>query len=380
VAWWPWLISRAVVIGALALAHVLVSHTHPDAATAARVHQGLLGWDAGWYQAIAAHGYGGAGHQSLRFWPLLPLLARAIAVVPGVTVGAALLLVANASQLVGLAMLAWLAAGETGDDDLGRRAAWLAGLAPAAFVSVMGYAEPTLLVCTVGAMAAARRRHWWWAAVAGLAAGMVRPLGLALVVAVGVEALRRPGWPDAAAVGPPGVADRRPAGRRPRLDEPVGRLAAVLAPAVGFGSLLVWSAVRYGNGLAPIQVQEEPSLHGRLTDPLVTLVHDAGHLLHGHHLDEGLHVPWVLLAVALLVVVARRLPASYTLLAAAILAAAVSGPNLDSFERYALSAFPLVIAGAVLTASARVERTVLTLASAGLAAYALLAFMNVLVP
>jgi hypothetical protein len=397
----PWTVCRVVVLGALALAHVLVTHTHPDAATAARVHQGLLGWDAGWYQAIAAHGYGGAGHLSLRFWPLLPLLGAAVALIPGVTPGIGVLVVSNVAQLAGLALLGWLVADDLGDDGLARRTVWLAALAPAAFVSVMGYAEPVLLVTSVAALAAARRRRWWWAAAAGVAAGMARPLGLALVAPIVVEATR-PWWERrwAEVIGrhrrrsgsgaPGAVGDAADGGVGPSADRGltadrgtsglVGRLVAVVAPAVGFGSLLVWSAVRYGDGLAPIRIQEQPRLHGHLADPIATVLHDLHGLLSGHHLDEGLHVPWVALAVVLLVVAARRLPASYTVLAAAILVAALSGTNLDSFERYALSAFPLVIAGATLDASPRVERTVLALATAGLAAYALMAFMNVLVP
>jgi hypothetical protein len=58
----------------------------------------------------------------------------------------------------------------------------------------------------------------------------------------------------------------------------------------------------------------------------------------------------------------------------------VSGANLDSFERYALSAFPLSIAAALLLTQSQVERLVLTLLSAGLAGYAVLAFLNLSVP
>ena len=64
----------------------------------------------------------------------------------------------------------------------------------------------------------------------------------------------------------------------------------------------------------------------------------------------------------------------------AILGVALAGANLDSFERYALSAFPLVIAAAVLVRGPRLERAALVLLSAGLAGYALLAFLNLFVP
>ena len=100
-ALWPWIVSRVLVAGALALAHELVSGRGVAASEAARVHQGLLGWDAGWYESIARHGYAGAGHASLRFFPLVPALARALSVLPGLGVGAALVVVANVSALGG---------------------------------------------------------------------------------------------------------------------------------------------------------------------------------------------------------------------------------------------------------------------------------------
>jgi hypothetical protein len=112
----------------------------------------------------------------------------------------------------------------------------------------------------------------------------------------------------------------------------------------------------------------------------VTLGHDASFLVHGRHLGEALHLPWALVAVALLVVAFRTWPVSYGAFAAAVLAVALTGSNLDSLERYALSAFPLALAGARLTSSPRVLRVVLVVAGAGLVGYAVLAFTNRYVP
>jgi hypothetical protein len=84
--------------------------------------------------------------------------------------------------------------------------------------------------------------------------------------------------------------------------------------------------------------------------------------------------------VVLLVVCLFRWPASYGAFAAATLVLALSSRNLDSLERYSLSAFPLVLAGASLTASGRVERGVFALSAAGMAGYATLAFLNAYVP
>ena len=80
----PWALSRALVVGAWGLAYGLVSHLHGShAAARQQVHNGLLAWDAGWYRGIAQHGYGfnpvGAGaHEALRFFPLLPMVARVL--------------------------------------------------------------------------------------------------------------------------------------------------------------------------------------------------------------------------------------------------------------------------------------------------------------
>lgn len=406
----PWLVGRVVVVGTLALARVVASRDRVDPAAVLRVHQGLLGWDAGWYESIAAHGYRATGYQSLRFWPLQPLLGRLLTVLPGVSAGTGIVLVANLTSLVGIALVARLAALETDDLALARRAAWFMAIAPPAFTYVMGYAEGLLLLATAGAFLALRREAWWWAALCGVVGGLTRPLGLALVLPAFVEAGRswwEPWWaghrrrqPTSPRAGANGVAragsaaggldgggdvgaataagDRMPspAGHR-RI---VGRVAAVAAPIGGVLAYLGWVQWRFHNFLAPIDIQEQGDRHGHLADPLVTMAHDLRTLAHGHHLDQGMHVPWVILVVGLVAVVLRRLPLSYGLFAAAIVVVAVSGTNLDSFQRYALSAFPVVIAGAMLTCSPRVERVVMIACVAGLVAYGLLAFLNVLVP
>jgi hypothetical protein len=356
----PWVIARVIVTGTLVFAHQLVNQAHPSASVAARVHQGLLGWDAGWYESIARHGYAGAGHASLRFFPLVPLLARGLASVPGIGVGAAVVVVANVSALAAVVLLADLARRETGDAALARRAAWLVCLVPPAFTQVMGYAEGTFLALSVATMLALRARAWWWAGALGLAAAATRPVGVLLVVPAAVEGLR--GW------------RATPARRR------VARGAALAGPVTGFVGFLGWVGWRYGDFLAPLRLQQQGAHRGAVADPVRTLAHDASLLVHGRHLGSALHLPWVVLAVALLGVTVLRWPAAYGAFAAAVLAVSLTASNLDGFERYALSAFPLVLAGATLTAGPRVERAVLALAAAGLAVYAMLAFTNLYVP
>ena len=363
----PYVVARVVVLSALGLAHFIVDRTHPaTVGVAARVHAGLLGWDAGWYETIAREGYGPLGRQSLRFFPAVPVLTHGLAWL-GLGDGPALVLLANVAAFAATAMLYVLVRRETGSPDVARRAIWVLSLLPAAFVLVMGYAESVLLVFALGCFLALRppatstdnRPHFAVAGVLAFAAALTRPVGVLLFLAVASELIRW--W------------------QRLGRNERVAGLGAVAAPFVGLLVFLGWSKHTVNDWWAPLRVQLQNSHHGGLADPFVTLYDDAKGLLH-HHVGTALHVPWVLLALAMLIVCWRRLPAPYTLFAAAALAVAVSGANLDSFERYALSAFPLSIAAALLLTQSQVERMVLTLLSAGLAGYAVLAFLNLSVP
>jgi hypothetical protein len=355
-----WVTARLIVVAALALAHFLVNHLHPTATGVSfRVDQGLLGWDAGFYRAIASHGYAPLGHSATRFWPLVPLVARYLALGIAGATGVTLLIIANASALALGALLHRLVLVETGDRALARRAAWLIALVPPAFVLVMGYAEATAIALAVAAFLALRTRRWEWAAAAGLLAGLTRPLGVLLVVPAAIEAAR--GWS--------GISRR----------EAVARVSAVVAPAAGGAIFLGWSWLAYHDPLVPVHAQQAAGQRGGFVDPVTSLGHEARLFVHGH-IGSGLHDPWALGLVVLLVVCLFRWPASYSAFAAATLVLALSSRNLDSLERYALSAFPLVLAGATLTASGRVERGVLALSAAGMAGYATLAFLNAYVP
>jgi hypothetical protein len=357
------------VLGALGLAHFIVDRTHPAApGVAARVHAGLLGWDAGWYESIARVGYAPLGRQSLRFFPAVPVLTHGLAWLPGLDAGSALVLLANVAAFAATAMLYVLVRREASDPAVARRAVWVLSLLPAAFVLVMGYAEAVFLVFAIGCFLALRPRQgalserrpeFVVAGVLAFGAALTRPIGILLALAVVAELVRW--WTRL--------------GRGSRL----AGVAAIAAPFVGFLVFLGWAKHTVNDWWAPLRVQLQGSHHGGLSDPFATLYHDAKGLVH-HHVGTALHVPWVLVAVAVLIVCWRRLPASYTLFAAAVLVVALAGSNLDSFERYALSAFPLTIAAALILKPAQVERAVLALLSAGLAGYALLAYLNLSVP
>jgi hypothetical protein len=355
-----WLAARLVVLASLAIVHFIVSSVR-DHDRVVLPTAGLSGWDAGWYGSIAEHGYGGAGIASLRFFPLFPLLGRAAAAATGsrAHAAAALVVLANVAALAFAAALARLARREGFDDAAVTRTVWLAALAPPAFVLVMGYAEALFGLLAVGVLLGARTRRWDVAAGAGLLAGLCRPVGVLLVAAVAVEAAR----------------ELRVTGPRERAL----RAAAVAAPALGAGAYLLWVGATYGDVWKPIRLQRQAALHGGSADPARVLWDAAIGTMHGH-VGTGLHVPWLLLSAAGLVVMARTLPASYTVWSALTVGAVVSGSNLDSAERYIYGAFPFLLVGASLTRRRDTWWFVLVASTALLALYAVLAFLRLYVP
>ncbi|MGH9044488.1 MAG: hypothetical protein ACRDVP_06600 [Acidimicrobiales bacterium] len=361
----PVVVARAVVLGALGVAHLVITHTaHHSPAIVFRVQQGLLAWDGGFYESIARFGYQPLGHQALRFFPLFPLVSRYLASASGASDTVAVVLVANVCAFVGTAALWALVRRETRDIGLARTSAWLLSLAPPAFTFVLAYSEGMLLVATTACFLCLRPRtanrpRWLWAGVFGYLGALTRPLGVLLVVPALVEMLG--GWRGATARG--------------RLMMTV----ALAGPVAGLCTFLAWSQAVTGDFFLPLRVQTESGHHGAISDTFVNLYHDLSGAFH-HHLGTAAHVPWVIVVVVLVVIAWFKLPASYSLFCTAVVLVAVTGTNLDSFERYALSAFPLVIVGAMGLRSTRVRTVILVLSGAAMFAYALAAFLNALVP
>jgi hypothetical protein len=347
----PYVLSRVIVVVTLVVCrHVL---TTLQVAARLRLQASLLGWDGGWYRAIARGGYDAVAREGLRFFPLFPLLGHAVTWLPGVNAGAAVVIVANVAALaLGFAVRA-LVLEERADEALARRAVWLVYLLPPAFVLVMGYAEALFMTGAAVVLLALRRHQWWLAAAAGVAVGLTRPVGILLAVPALVEAVR--------------TRDRT-------------ALAAVVAPVAGTFAYLAWAARRTHDFWYPLRVQQDPTRRGRWLDPVRAVAHAVRELFSGDHLSAGVHAVAAVLLVGLLVVVWRRWPLSFALYATVALLVALSSRNLDSLERYGLATVPFVLAAADVVADVTWERVVLVLASATLVIACVLAFTGVMVP
>ena len=354
-----WAVARVAVTAAWLVAIVAMDKLRPGERTL-QLDQGLLPWDGSFYRDIAADGYGAQSLEALRFFPLVPLLARFLAVPLLGNVDLALLVVANVGALAAGLLLYRLVVHERGDARLAARATWLLAIGPPAFVLVFGYAESVALTAAIGAFLGLRRERWWTAAAAGFVAGLTRPVGIFLAVPAAIEVarnVRRDGW-----------------GSLP------GRLGAVLGPVAGTATYQAWVAVEHGDRLLPFRVQQRHDLRGSFTDPISRAIESGQNLFGDAPMRDGLHFPFIIGALVLLAIVLRTWPVSYGIYSALILTTALSGESLGSFERYAMSAFPLLLAVAGLTASPRLERTVMTACGAGLVAFTTLAWLGTYVP
>ena len=346
-----WIEARLYVAAAFLVTFSIIDRLGSPAPDAP-VRDGLLAWDGRWFQAIAADGYGDAADPALRFFPLWPLLGRALGWLTGIDEGLVLVVLANAGALAAGVLLHRLVVEETGDPDLARRAVRLLALAPPSFVLVLGYSEAVYITLVTAAFLLARRRAWWAVAGTGYLAGLTRPVGALLMLPVIHEV----------------AADR--AHKHP------GALAAAAAPVAGTATFLAWTGLALNDASAPLDRQQE--LRG-WAEPVSRLLRAAYQGIRG---DEGelLHFLAATAAVGLTAVVLRRLGRSMALYCGANLLVILAADNLNSLERYCLAVFPLVIAAAVLSQDRRINDWAVAASGAGMVALTALALGGAYVP
>lgn len=319
-------------------------------------------WDSIHYLAIAGHGY--ASPASTAFFPLYPMLVRAV----GFPLGSdplAGVIVSYAALAVGLVLLHRLTSLE-----LGPRAAdatvLLLAFAPLSFFFTAVYTESLFLALSVGSVYAARRGRWRSACGLGALAAATRVTGAGLVIPLAIMF-----WPDRRTLGT--------------------RALWLLAVPAGLAGYLGYLAVR-GYGLLSPFTQQTSGLHQhRMTGPIDTIVsavraaavglrsigaQPAYQPSIGGPFSSGfesiLLLAVLVLALGALWLVFRRLPVAYGAYALATLLVCVwspvAGQPLKSLDRYTLTIFPLWMVAGAWVSERRATRTVV-LVSAGLLAF-----------
>ena len=353
----PWLTARVLVvlayIVAMAVADRLLPGARPNQLT-----EGLVAWDGTWYRDIAAHGYASLPEEGLRFFPLFPLMGRLLGVVAWGRVDVCLVILANLCSLALAVGVRRLVMFEREDPRLADRAVWMTALFPGAFVLAFAYAEALWLLAAVIVFWGVRSRRWWWAVAGGFLAGLARPLGVILAVPAAIELARH--W--------------RAAERSERLSGAV----AVFAPVAGTLTYLVWVGRSFGDMWLPFTVQSD--LRGDSVDPISRLWEGLSQMLGPERLGDGLHIPFAIVFLVLLVFTFRWWPVSYGAFAALVLLVAIGTENLNSLERYGLNAFPLALSLAMICRDPRIDSAVRSVLSGGLVALASMAWLGAYVP
>ncbi|AVZ74941.1 hypothetical protein SLUN_24930 [Streptomyces lunaelactis] len=320
-------------------------------------------WDSGWYLGIADHGYDdslgtGFNNNSLAFFPLYPVLVKAVAgVTPGSRATVGLLLAIAFSFVAAWGIFA------VGDHLYGRRVGFLLtvlwGVLPVAIVQWMGYTESVFTAFAAWALYAVLNGRWLWAGSLAALAGLTRPTGIAVAAAVSVAAV---------------LACRgRRSGRRAAL------AGALIAPA-GWLAFVAWVGLRLGrvDGYFAVQKLWRNEWDGGAS----TLRELRQYLLYMTKPQLFLVIVSVVLLVSVglfLLCIAERQPLALLVFTGMLLLVVLgSGGVYFPRARFLLPGFPLLLPVARALARARSATVVAlllaagTLTSAWLGAYMLL--------
>ena len=306
--------------------------------------------DAAWFLRIATAGYA-PGDGSAAFFPLYPLAVRIVGWIPGVGPLGAALIVGNAAFFGALLMLHALTRLELGRD-AARRTVLFCALFPTAFFLLSPYTEPLFLLLSVSAFWFARRDRWVWAAVAGAGAAMTRNVGVLLIVALAVEAVRQ--WRSG----------------RPLLP----RLTAAAGVALGPLAYFAYWQLRFQTFWAPLDAQA--NWQREATFPLTAMWH-AARLAWRFQTWWLLDVVVVGAAVAGIAIAAFRVPAAYSIYAALAvlipLTFTYDQRPLTSMPRFMTVVFPAFWGFAIAAERRRPPETAILVASA--AGFGILCFL-----
>jgi hypothetical protein len=135
-------------------------------------------WDTGFYLSIADEGYtySGVRFPSVAFFPLLPLLIRAVTSLTGDSLVAGLI-VANLA-LLGATMLIYCLAEDAWGAGVADRAVWYLLIFPTSFFGSAIYSESLFLLGAAGALYLARKGYWESAAMLGFLTALTRLVGV----------------------------------------------------------------------------------------------------------------------------------------------------------------------------------------------------------
>jgi len=310
----------------------------------------FLRWDGGWYTKIARHGYQWSGPEqasSVAFFPLYPMIAKAVAPIVGNDVRLALFLVSNAAFLAYLSYLYRLAKRDFDAGVAERSVVYVAIFCLSVFFSA-GYAESLMLALTTAAFFYAREGRWMPAIALGALTTLTRLAGLFIVLPLAWEWYRQKGF--------------------------TLRALVLLAIPAGLASYMVYMAVLTGDPIAFLSV--ERAWKRSLTWPwntwhiawqLITTLPRTRYITAIAMVDAGCIVGFLALSLGAI----RVMPPAYWLYSLPLYCVATSStldPNVGlptaSIGRYLMSIFPAFIMMGVIGRARAAHYTLLFLFAA----------------
>ncbi|WP_367140027.1 MULTISPECIES: hypothetical protein [Streptomyces] len=176
--------------------HLLVLAAMSDPGGPA-LRERLLAWDGNLYVSIAEHGYphgysyaadGTLTGNDLAFFPLFPMLIRAVHAVTGLGWGTSGIVAAHLALIAALIAVHRLLAALHGTRTALIAIVLLAGAQPMSLSFLMSYSESLFLALAAGTLLAAHRKAWLTAGALALLTGLTRPAAAAVVAALAVAA------------------------------------------------------------------------------------------------------------------------------------------------------------------------------------------------
>jgi hypothetical protein len=322
------------------------------------------GWDTQWYTDIARRGYDWTkpvGTSPVAFFPLYPLLIRVGVVLSHRSYLGVALVISNLCYLGALNYLWRLARWEFDTDVAGRTILYIS-VFPTALFFFAGYTESLYLLLSVAVFYHVRRRDWLAAGVLGALASATRVTGILLLIPFVYEYARYSNFSW-------------------RKLEPRGLIGLALLP-MGLLAFMVYLRAQVGDAFAFAHYQAawQKVFTLRLwAGPLESLrqifgIQPWASFFEVHNV---INLTALVLFLGSTVLVARRLPAAYTLYLIAFWCVTLTSPAiaheypvpLISMSRYVVTLFPVFMVWGVVGRRRTWHDQYLILATAFLAVF-----------
>ncbi len=358
----PFFLSRLFVLSALVVAHeVVIKTAATNPKTLALYHERIFGWDAGYYIQIATSGYGSHLNSSIRFFPLFPLVGKIFSLISFIPTKYSLLIISNVATLAAGFVIYEIAATKF-SKKVASLGVWICLFAPASYALVAGYSDSLLILLESVVILAATKRRTAIVLAAGFLAGLDRPTGVVLSIFIFFEYLT--------------YFHRQ---KVPILKSIFRAVLPSIGPGLGTVTFLSYALYKYHDFFAPLSTQLGTNHRGSFTDPFVNAVDSVKEVFTGH-IGSFMHLPWVVVAIVILMLGIKKVPFNWSLYAGVSLILILISKNLDGFERYLGDIVPLLVVGAYETDRVKQEKIVVMLLAVTMMTYSVLALIGVYTP